>query len=132
MKLTKNFNKIEFDSKDGAEMPDKVLENIKKLAKQLQVLRDEIGQSIHINSGYRSPQHNKKVGGVDNSFHLIGKAADITSKNYTPKKLYKVIQKLINEGKIDEGGIGLYNGFVHYDIRGYKARWDNSSMFNFL
>ena len=30
-----------------------------------------------------------------------------------------------------EGGVGLYNGFVHYDIRGTKARWDNSSLFNF-
>jgi uncharacterized protein YcbK (DUF882 family) len=131
MKLTTNFYKIEFESKDGSQMPDKILTNIKRLAKQLQILRNEIGESIHINSGYRSPSHNALIGGVKNSFHTQGLAADITSKNYTPKKLYKVIQALIKEGKMEEGGIGLYNGFIHYDIRGKKGRWDNSSLFNF-
>ena len=132
MKITNNFSKIEFESKDGAEMPDNVLSNIKLLATQLQILRDEIGQSIHINSAYRSPSHNSSIGGVKNSFHIQGMAADIISKDYTPKKLYKVIQKLIDQGKMEEGGIGLYNGFVHYDIRGKKGRWDNSSLFNFI
>jgi hypothetical protein len=55
MKLTNNFSKSEFDSKDGAEMPDDVLENVKKLAGYLQILRDHLGKSIKINSGYRSP-----------------------------------------------------------------------------
>jgi len=40
MKLTDNFSKKEFDSKDGAEMPPEVLENIKELALNLQVIRD--------------------------------------------------------------------------------------------
>ena len=34
MKITNNFSKIEFDSKDGAEMPDNILSNIKLLATQ--------------------------------------------------------------------------------------------------
>jgi hypothetical protein len=55
MKLTKNFSKLEFDSKDGAEMPNEVLENVKKLAGYLQILRDHLDKSIKINSGYRSP-----------------------------------------------------------------------------
>jgi uncharacterized protein YcbK (DUF882 family) len=131
MKLTENFQKIEFDSNDGAKMPKEVLANIKRLAIQLQILRGELGQSIHINSGYRSPKHNASIGGVKNSFHTQGLAADITSKNYTPKKLYKVIQALIKEGKMEEGGIGLYNGFIHYDIRGKEGRWDNSPWYNF-
>lgn len=57
MQLTKNFNKIEFDSKDGANMPKSVLENIKIVAHNLQVLRDHIKKPIHINSGYRSVLH---------------------------------------------------------------------------
>lgn len=132
MKLTKNFNKIEFESKDGAEMPEWVLTNIKELAKNLQVIRDVVGVPVHINSGYRSPQHNKRIGGVRNSKHTKGLAADITVQNYTPKKLARLILKLIKQGKIKQGGVGLYNGFVHYDIRGYKARWDKSPWYNFF
>ena len=33
------------------------------------------------------------------------------------------IEKLIKEGKMKQGGIGIYKGFIHYDIRGTKARW---------
>jgi len=131
MQITKDFNKAEFNSKDGAVMPYEVYENIKVLAIQLQRIRDEIKQPLHINSAYRSPEHNAKIGGVKNSQHVLGKAADLTCKNLTPKQLSKVIIKLMDNGTIKSGGIGLYNGFVHYDIRGIKAKWDNSSLFNF-
>ena len=131
MKIAKDFYKYEFESKDGAQMPSDVLQNIKQLAKQLQTIRDEIKQPLHINSAYRSSEHNKRIGGVKNSKHVLGLAADITCKNLTPKQLFKVILRLINKGKIKEGGLGLYNGFVHYDIRGYKARWDYSTLLNF-
>jgi hypothetical protein len=46
MKLTENFSKSEFDSKDGAAMPLEVLQNIKELANNLQVLRDHLGKSF--------------------------------------------------------------------------------------
>ena len=65
MKLTKNLNKEEFDCNDGFEMPEEVLENIKKLAVQLQVVRDFFDSPIKINSGYRSKEYNKKIGGVN-------------------------------------------------------------------
>ena len=126
MKLTENFSKSEFDSKDGAEMPEEVLENVKELAKNLQIIREAIGMSISINSGYRSPAHNKSVGGATRSQHLTGKAADIKTR-MKPSVLHKIILGLINEGRISEGGVGLYNSFVHYDIRGEKARWDFSN-----
>ena len=67
MKLTKNFNKAEFDCKCGCEMPKEVLINVQKLAGYLQILRDHLGKSIKINSGYRSPAHNKKIGGKPKS-----------------------------------------------------------------
>ncbi|GAA3623273.1 hypothetical protein GCM10022397_06230 [Flavivirga jejuensis] len=53
MRLTTNFSKMEFDSRDGAVMPDSIIKNIKELAKNLQVVRDYLGEPIHINSGYR-------------------------------------------------------------------------------
>lgn len=122
-KLSKSFSIEEFNSKDGAEMPPDVLENIKKLAKNLQVIRDEIGKPIKINSAYRSPAHNKAVGGVKNSMHVKGKAADIVVTGVTPTQLAAVIFKLIEQKKISQGGVGIYPNFVHYDIRGTKARW---------
>jgi len=57
----------------------------------LQVIRDEIGKPIKINSGYRSPEHNKSVGGVKNSMHVKGKAADITIQGLTPNQIAAVI-----------------------------------------
>lgn len=123
MKLTDNFTLAEFNSKDGAEMPADVLENVIELACNIQVIRDKTGCPLHINSAYRSPAHNKAIGGVLNSQHLLGKASDLTSINHTPTQLYDVIESLIKEGKISEGGLGLYKSFVHYDIRGTKSRW---------
>ena len=124
MQLTKNFKKSEFDSKDGAEMPKEVLENIKMLSKYVQLIRNEIGVPLVINSGYRSPKHNAKVGGVKNSYHVQGKASDLKPKGITPKQLYDVIIKLIKGGVIYNGGVGLYDTFVHYDIGGKGRRWD--------
>ena len=124
MKLTKNFSKKEFDSKDGSEMPQDVFVNIQKLANKLQVLRDYLGKQISINSAYRSPSHNKSVGGAKNSQHLYGKASDITVKEMTPKQVYDAIEILISNGDMLQGGLGLYNTFVHYDFRGNKSRWD--------
>lgn len=122
--LTKNFNSKEFDCKDGTKVPEKYMANLQELAENLQVLRDELGVSITVTgSGYRTPSHNKAVGGAKSSLHLIAKAADINAKGYTPKQLYLKIEILIKSGKMEQGGLGLYKGFVHYDCRGYKARW---------
>ena len=54
-----------------------VIYNLKNLCKWLEVLRERSGGPVSINSGYRSPQLNKKVGGVPTSNHLTGCAADI-------------------------------------------------------
>ena len=80
--MTKNFTKEEFDCNDGSEMPINVYHNIVKVANQLQVLRDELGKPIHINSAYRSEDYNQSIGGVKNSKHLLGKASDISIKGY--------------------------------------------------
>jgi uncharacterized protein YcbK (DUF882 family) len=94
------------------------------LSINLEILRAEIKEPVMITgSGYRTKSHNDKVGGAKNSQHLTASGADINAKNYTPKDLAKVIERLIKEGKMVQGGIGVYKGFVHYDIRGTKARW---------
>lgn len=123
MQLTKNFHLAEFACKDGSQVPNELLHNTELLAANLQVLRDHLGESIHINSGYRTPEYNAKVGGKKNSYHMKAMAADITCKSKTPKQLAAIIEKLIEAKKMKQGGLGLYPGFVHYDVRGAKARW---------
>ena len=51
--------------------------NLKRLCQWLEVLRERSSQPIIINSGYQSPQLNRKVGGAANSNHLTGCAVDI-------------------------------------------------------
>jgi len=123
MQLTKNFSLSEFNCRDGRKVPPEYMPNVRELAANLQVLRDEIGEPININSSYRPPDYNKRIGGARNSQHLTASAADITAKSYTPKKLAAVIERLIKVGKMKQGGIGIYPGFTHYDIRGKRARW---------
>tara|TARA_R110000744_G_scaffold143565_2_gene255531 strand:- start:12859 stop:13242 length:384 start_codon:yes stop_codon:yes gene_type:complete len=122
--MTKNFTKEEFDSNDGSEMPINIYHNIVKVANQLQVLRDYLKKPININSGYRSEEYNKAIGGVPDSQHIMGRAADITIKGISANEVYETIEKLITNGHILQGGLGLYDNFVHYDIRGSRARWD--------
>lgn len=121
--LTTNFNLEEFNCKDGVQVPEELMPNVELLAKNLQVIRDHIGEPLHINSGYRTPAWNKKVQGKTNSYHMKAMAADLTTKNKTPKQLAALIERLIEKRLVKQGGIGIYPGFCHYDIRGYKARW---------
>lgn len=121
--LTANFSLAEFQSHDGAAFPQSVIPNLRELATQLEVLRAEVGTSIHITSGYRSPAHNAAVGGAKNSQHMKGQAADITVSGLTPSQVKAKIEKLIKSGRMKQGGVGLYSTFVHYDTRGTAARW---------
>ena len=123
MKLTTNFSKSEFDCKSGADMPQEVLNNVQKLVNQLQIIRNRVNVPIKINSAYRSPEHNAKIGGVKTSQHLLGKAADIVIEGYTPDETADLIEELIANGDILQGGLGRYDSFTHYDIRKSKARW---------
>lgn len=121
--LTRNFKWEEFDCHDGTPVPREYWGNVKMLALNLEALRRLVGKPIEITSGYRTRSHNKEVGGAKDSQHLTASAADIKIKGLEPKKVAKLIEDLIEEGVITEGGIGIYPTWVHYDIRGSKARW---------
>ena len=125
MQLTRNFKLSEFECKSGCEMPESVLMEVKKLANQLQIIRDFIQQPIYINSGYRCKEHNAKIGGVKNSKHILGQAADMRVDNVSPEDLYEAIENLIKFNHIFEGGLGIYKTWIHYDIKLTRSRWDN-------
>ena len=136
MRLTKNFELNEFirsrffDEKTQKkvlesfeENKDVLLPNIQKLANQLQVLRDYFNSPIIINIAYRPKWYELEKGRSGNSKHTLGIAADFNVKNKTPKEVREAIEELILKGEILQGGLGKYDTFVHYDIRGNRARW---------
>ena len=124
MKLTENFKKKEFECTDGSEMPIEVQLNIAELAIQLEIIRAHFNAPVKINSAYRSLEYNRSIGSNDTSQHVLGKAADIVVDGYTPDEVADAIEFLISTGMIKEGGVGRYNTFTHYDIRGERARWN--------
>jgi len=65
--------------------------NLTRLCEWLEVLRERAGCPIIINSGYRSPQLNRKVGGEPTSNHLTGCAADIRTNGMEQAIVYGAI-----------------------------------------
>lgn len=121
--LSENFHISEFRCNDETDVPEVYRQNVLKLAHNLQVLRNHLNKSITITSGYRTPSHNRSVGGKEASKHLIAQASDIKIPEMTSREVYDTIESLISEGKMVQGGLGLYSTFVHYDVRGVYARW---------
>lgn len=120
--MTKNFSIVEFHSKDGTAVPKEYYGNIRKVMDNLEIIRAYFGgRPITILSGYRSPNHNDKVGGVKNSMHLVGKAVDFKVQGLSSSDVQEGVRHLINEGKIYAGGLGRYNSFTHYDIGNYRS-----------
>ena len=121
--MTTHFKLSEFACKSGAGMSPAVRANIERLAKNLQVLRDEVKMPIRINSGHRSEAHNKAVGGAVNSQHVLGTAADIVVVGMAPSAVAATIERLISQGKMEQGGLKAYSSWTHYDCRLVRARW---------
>lgn len=85
----------------------------------LQAIRNHFKAAVTINSGYRSVSYNKKIKGAQFSQHQYGMAADIQVKGVKPEDVYAYAEKLMPK----TGGIGLYETFVHVDVRKPKSRW---------
>jgi len=91
-----------------------------KLLAKLMELRKILERPVYITSGYRCPKYNQKVGGVVNSYHCIGLAADIQVKDIS------LIDLLGHAEEIDFARIGFYEkkNFLHLDARPTKrTRW---------
>lgn len=84
---------------------------------KLQALRVEWGRPIKVNSGYRSPEYNRLVGGSTGSKHMEGIAFDCSMPG---TKQDDFITMAVRHGF---NGIGRYPTFVHIDARSTPARW---------
>ena len=93
----------------------------KRLVDVLDRIRERLGVPITVNSGYRCPEHNAEVGGVSDSQHVLGTAADITYDGIDIDRLAEIAEECGADGI----GKYYYQDFVHIDVRGYAARWDD-------
>jgi uncharacterized protein YcbK (DUF882 family) len=96
---------------------------VHKLKETLQIIRNHWGKAMIITSSRRCAKHNARVGGVGDSQHLRGTAADVTTSGNIVD-FYNFIIQLYKSGKIpDLGYIQLYKDkkFVHIDVRTPKS-----------
>lgn len=115
-KLSANFKVKEFACKDGS---DPIFVDT-ELVDLLQKIRNHFGRAVNINSAYRTPSYNKKVGGATYSQHLYGTACDIRITGVSPKVVAEYVETLMP----NYGGIGIYKNFTHVDVRRTKSRWN--------
>jgi uncharacterized protein YcbK (DUF882 family) len=82
-------------------------------------LQGALGTTFKINSGYRDPAHNQRVGGARSSQHIARNAIDIDVRNLSPGERLKVIEEA---SRLGFKGIGVYDNAIHIDM-GNKRSW---------
>jgi len=109
--------KAAFGSPNTTGTTDKIRINKAALDK-LQALRDRIGRPLIVNSAYRSPGYNQRIGGAKHSMHLQGAAFDISMANHDPENFEAAART------VDFTGFGFYprQNFMHIDI-GRARQW---------
>lgn len=111
---SRHFRRQEFSCKCGCGFDTADHE----LVRTLDIIRDHFDKPVTINSACRCADHNRDVGGSDNSQHLYGRAADIVVAGIDPA----LVAELANQ--MDCGGVGEYDTFTHIDTRSHQiARW---------
>lgn len=83
------------------------------LLERLDTLRNLYGKPIYVSCMYRCPQHNYEVGGVPNSQHVMGTAADI----WVDGSYAEFVGLVLSSELFD--GVGVYwdSEFIHVDVR---------------
>ena len=81
---------------------------------KLQIIREEIGAPLFINSGYRNVTYNASVGGAEHSRHIYGDAVDMDSASATLEELQAIC--------IEQGAAftSVYESHVHCDWRTHE------------
>jgi uncharacterized protein YcbK (DUF882 family) len=131
VRLTKDFERCEFDCHDGALLPDDLLPNVHRLCMDvLQPIRDAWGHPLIVVSGWRTHAWNARVGGAAASKHLTAEAADI--RPLSPRDVPLVLA-LINDMRLAGtlpklSGLGVYPRWIHVDVgrttvAGKLRRW---------
>jgi len=92
-----------------------------RLLDALEQLRSLAQRPLVIHDAYRCPAHNQAVGGVIDSEHTRGMAADIGIPGLPLQRMYELALRV---EPFCSGGIGAYDqGFLHVDVRLHRTRW---------
>lgn len=113
--LSEHFSATEFACKCGCGF-DAVNPELVTL---LEEVRTHFNAPVIIDSACRCEKHNRDIGGKPHSQHLLGTAADIKVKGYTPA----LVADWLEYRHPDSHGIGRYRTFTHIDVRRDRARW---------
>lgn len=116
-KVSEHFKLSEFKCNDNS----RVVVLNSELVSVLEMARSHFCKAIKINSGYRTVSYNSTLkNSSPHSQHTHGNAADIVVVGVKPIDVYNYF----NSSYPDTYGVGIYNTFVHIDVRPNKARWD--------
>lgn len=96
-----------------------VFDNLARVARVLEAYRNGVlcNRPIIITSGWRSAEHNRKIGGAANSYHVKGMAADFVCEGLSPQ----AVQSRLDP--VHKGGMEWASSWTHIDIRPYRARF---------
>lgn len=118
--ISEHFGVWEFKCKDNS----RVIVLNKALVELLEKVRKHFKRPVVINSGYRTVQYNSRLpNSSPKSQHTLGNAADIRVTGVSPVNVYAYLNQLYPNSH----GLGVYNTFVHVDVREKKSRWDYRS-----
>lgn len=115
--LTKNISRWEVACKCGTCDKDNLSRGVLNI---VQMVRDHFGKPVSIHSAIRCKNHNKKIGGKENSQHITGNAIDFHVVDVSIDEVYSFLDGLFPNSL----GLGKYETFVHVDDRCDRAyRW---------
>jgi hypothetical protein len=111
----------ELACKDGTAYPDAFLTDgrLSELAALFEEVRALLGgEPLTVLSAYRTPAHNRTIGGAPNSQHVQGRAIDFTHAHLSPSAVQTRLKQAKAEGLLPSlGGLGSYRTFTHIDTR---------------
>lgn len=116
---SKYFSDAELACRCCGQLPENGIDS--RLLQVLDAIRESVGGPVSISCAYRCPSHNAEVGGVPNSQHVEGCAADVlVPDGMSVNELAEIAEAC------GADGIGKYYDslFVHVDTRGEAARWE--------
>lgn len=134
MNLSEHFTLEEFVRSQAGERlgidndpPADVIERLRFVATQMEKVRALLGQSVHIDSGYRSPELNAAVGGAKNSQHMLGEACDFVCPEFgTPLEICRLLTNNADLLQFDQliwEGSWVHCSFVDHTPRMEVLTW---------
>lgn len=115
----------DWNGPDVADVPDELVDNIRPTVQLADQVRHMFGGAVEVVSGYRPPEYNALVGGVDDSQHTYFRALDLRPADGDVVKFWSVVSGVVACWRMADEvvGLGIYEDFVHVDVGYRDRRW---------